>query len=251
MKELLIFSSILICCITTIYSQEKLPAELKFFGGISLPANELERSRGSSGGFAQNGRQIGAELLVPLFKNFHLTFGYSNTSLAINREKYDVFAERRLRNQLLQEAYVTSNFTYQSTLGSYTNNSFFVGLNLDIPINEKLGLFINPSASYTWFTIPDISIVVTDSLYSVGASQSSSVENTFGIRINTGVYVQASDKLKVNFTIGYQESNHEYDTEAASKDQNDVRFFNTESGSAQYSTFNFAIGLQFVLLKKE
>tara|TARA_R110000868_G_scaffold154660_2_gene380766 strand:- start:138 stop:518 length:381 start_codon:yes stop_codon:yes gene_type:complete len=125
-----------------------------------------------------------------------------------------------------------------------------VGLNFDIEINEKIDLYLNPAASYSWFNVPDVSIVVTDSLYSVGSSQTSDVESSFGFQINGGVKFEASDQLRFNLQTAFYYSEHSYDAETSTVNQNKESFVTNQSGNSVFSAFVFSVGLQFKLSKE-
>jgi hypothetical protein len=53
--------------------------------------------------------------------------------------------------------------------------------------------------SYHWLTVLDISVTVTNSLYSVATSQRVEVESNFGFHVNTAVKFKGSEQVKLNF----------------------------------------------------
>ena len=231
-------------------AQDKGVAELQLNIGAAVPLGDLGESRNNTSGFAQTGRSIGFNLYVPVVKKMQLTFGYSNISMKVNRSEYDSYSEKSLRSALSRDLYVTRNFLYKSSLKNYSNNVVMVGLNFDIEINEKIDLYLNPAASYSWFNVPDVSIVVTDSLYSVGSSQTSDVESSFGFQINGGVKFEASDQLRFNLQTAFYYSEHSYDAETSTVNQNKESFVTNQSGNSVFSAFVFSVGLQFKLSKE-
>ena len=231
-------------------AQEKGDWELQLNAGIAIPTSDLGESTSNRSGFAEIGRSVGFNLYAPIVEKLHLTFGYSNISMAVSREDYDLYNSDQIKNALARELYVTENFNYKSTLGKYTNHVAVVGLNLDIELSEKAELYMNPAVSYSWFAVPDVSIVVSDSLYTAGASESTDVQSTFGFQINGGVKLKATEQLHVNLQTAYFYSRHSYDAQARSINQNNDRFMTQEEGNTRFTAVVFSIGLQFRLSKE-
>ena len=171
--------------------------------------------------------------------------------MKLDRAGYDDYTEEGIRNLLTKELYITRNFNYKSELGNYINNNFLLGLNFDFQVNEKVTVYLNPTVSYSWFTIPDISVVVTDSLYSWGTSQRTEVESNFGFQINSGVKFKVSEQVKVNLQTSYYWSDHSYDVKGTLVNQNDELFNIRERGKDAFTALNFSIGLQFKLSKEQ
>lgn len=218
--------------------------------GIAIPTGNCGESTSNRYGFAETGRSVGFNLYAPIVKKMQLTFGYSNISMKVNRSKYDSYSENALRSSLSRDLYVTRNVLYNSSLENYSNKVVMVGLNFDIEINEKIDFYLNPTASYSWFNVPDVSIVVTDSLYSVGSSKTTDVETSFGFQINGGVKFKASDQLKLNLQTAFHYSEHSFDAETNTVNQNKEAFVTKQARNSVFSAFVFSIGLHFKLSKE-
>jgi len=250
LKKKALFLGLLLAFCVEGQAQEKGDWELQLNIGAAVPTGDLGESLNDKSGFAQTGRSIGFNLYAPIVKKVYLTFGYSNISMKVNRSEYDSYSENALRSSLSRDLYVTRNFLYKSSLENYSNNVVMVGLNFDIEINEKIEFYLNPTASYSWFNVPDVSIVVTDSLYSVGSSQTTDVEPSFGFQINGGVKFKASDQLKLNLQTAFHYSEHSFDAETSTVNQNNEVFVTKQVGNSVFSAFVFSIGLQFKLFKE-
>ena len=245
-----IFLTVLLFFIKPLFAQEKFPVNLQVKAGNSIPLATLGEARNDSSGFAQSGRVLSLNLLVPLFKGIDITFGYSNIAMNVNRTKFDKFTENKYRNELEKNLYVTNNFSYLSTLDKYSNNSLLVGVKFDVRLNSKVDLYFNPTLTYTWVQFPNVSVVIKDSLYQIGISQSSKIKSDFGFQLNGGIKYKTSENLNILLDLAYFSSIHNSENKASSRNQNNVPLKSNSSGEFIFSSINLTVGLQFNLSKK-
>lgn len=232
-----------------VLGQELVP-KMRIQVGAAIPAGDFGATRSlTSSGFAATGRSLGLGVLYPINSGFDLIAFYSNKRFSVNRDKYDVLSERRVRTELGN--LVTENFRYTSTLGSYTNNNFTAGLKINWNTSEDVRFYFTPGITLSWLKVPSISIAVLDDNYEVSRNQQSdSPTSALSFSFSSGVEYSMSNDLDLLFDFGFVQSGHRPTIKVTAKDQNGTITRQETKEKLVFSAITFSLGLNFKLSGK-